>query len=57
METLPRDLRQVDVLVFGQLRGPVWFAGYSKQLLGEAKTRKSSFAALAKEESQAKLLL
>ena len=55
MGTLPRDLRQVDVLGFGQLRGPVWFAGYSKQLLGEAKTRTSSFAALAKEESQVKL--
>ena len=45
------------IFVRSTLRGPVWFAGYSKRLLGEAKTRKSSFAALAKEESQAKLLL
>ena len=53
----PRS-RHVDSLIFGLLRGgPIWFAGYySKRLLGEAKTRKSSFTALAKEESQAKLL-
>ena len=51
----PRS-RHVDSLIFGLLRGSVWFAGYSKRLLGEAKTRRSSSAALAKEESQAKLL-
>lgn len=50
--------RHVDSLIFGLrllLRGPSLFAGYSKRLLGEAKTRRSPFAALAKEESQAKL--
>jgi hypothetical protein len=51
--------RHVDSLIFGLpllLRGSGLFAGYSKRLLGEAKTRRASFAVLAKEESQAKLL-
>ena len=61
MGTLPRDLRQVDPLIFGLLllllRGPILFAGYLTRLLGEAKTRKGSFAALAEEESHAELPL
>lgn len=51
--------RHVDSIIFGLrllLRGPGLLAGYSKQLLREAKTRRSPFAVLVKEESQAKLL-
>lgn len=54
--TLPRDLVTSTRSSLGCCVDPSWFAGYSKRLLGEAKTRRSSSAALAKEESQAKLL-
>ena len=49
----------LDSLIFGLLLllcGPVRFAGYSTRLKGEFKAREGQFAALAKEESQARLL-